>query len=80
MKPSVALCDKIRCHKFSPFDHRCHIFGKLPVAVEREGARLAGFGGFRVQQQPAAGLGYGDAAGLFPRSPRLSFDEACTLA
>lgn len=22
-------------------------------------------------------LGYGDAAGLFPRSPRLSFDEAC---
>lgn len=25
-------------------------------------------------------LGYGDAAGLFPRSPRLSFDEACTLA
>lgn len=25
-------------------------------------------------------LGYGDAAGLFPRSPRLSFEEACTLA
>lgn len=25
-------------------------------------------------------LGYGDPAGLFPRSPRLSFDEACTLA
>jgi 3-hydroxypropanoate dehydrogenase len=22
-------------------------------------------------------LGFGDAAGLFPRSPRLSFDEAC---
>jgi 3-hydroxypropanoate dehydrogenase len=25
-------------------------------------------------------LGYGDAAGLFPRSPRLSFDEACRFA
>ena len=25
-------------------------------------------------------LGYGDPAGMFPRSPRLSFEEACTLA
>jgi 3-hydroxypropanoate dehydrogenase len=25
-------------------------------------------------------LGHGDAAKLFPRSPRLSFDEACSLA
>lgn len=25
-------------------------------------------------------LGYGDPAGLFPRSPRLSFAEACALA
>jgi 3-hydroxypropanoate dehydrogenase len=25
-------------------------------------------------------LGHGDPAGLFPRSPRLSFDEACILA
>ena len=24
-------------------------------------------------------LGHGDAAGLFPRAPRLSFDEACIL-
>ena len=24
-------------------------------------------------------LGYGDPSGLFPRSPRLSFDEACRL-
>ena len=24
-------------------------------------------------------LGYGDASKLFPRSPRLEFDEACTL-
>jgi 3-hydroxypropanoate dehydrogenase len=24
-------------------------------------------------------LGYGDPAGLFPRSPRLSFDEACRM-
>ena len=25
-------------------------------------------------------LGHGDGSGLFPRSPRLSFDEACVLA
>ena len=25
-------------------------------------------------------LGYGDPSGLFPRSPRLPFDEACVLA
>lgn len=25
-------------------------------------------------------LGHGDSSGLFPRSPRLTFDEACTLA
>ena len=25
-------------------------------------------------------LGYGDDAQLFPRNPRLSFDEACALA
>jgi len=24
-------------------------------------------------------LGYGDPQGLFPRSPRLPFDEACTI-
>ena len=24
-------------------------------------------------------LGYGDPAGLFPRSPRLSFEEACRI-
>jgi 3-hydroxypropanoate dehydrogenase len=24
-------------------------------------------------------LGHGDASGLFPRSPRFSFDEACVL-
>ena len=25
-------------------------------------------------------IGYGDPAGLFPRSPRLAFDEACRFA
>lgn len=25
------------------------------------------------------GIGYGDPGGLFPRSPRLSFDEACRI-
>jgi 3-hydroxypropanoate dehydrogenase len=25
------------------------------------------------------GLGYGDPAGLFPRHPRLDFEQVCTL-
>ena len=25
-------------------------------------------------------LGHGDGAGLFPRSPRLAFDQACAFA
>jgi 3-hydroxypropanoate dehydrogenase len=24
-------------------------------------------------------IGYGDPAGVFPRNPRLSFDEACQI-
>jgi 3-hydroxypropanoate dehydrogenase len=24
-------------------------------------------------------LGYGDASGVFPRNPRLDFDEACRI-
>lgn len=39
------------------------------------------FAGTAVKSNFLVNLGYGDASrDLFPRSPRLSFDEACTIA
>ncbi len=37
------------------------------------------FAGTTVKSNFLCSLGYGDASKLFPRSPRLSFDEACKL-
>ncbi|MBV9044957.1 MAG: malonic semialdehyde reductase [Alphaproteobacteria bacterium] len=37
------------------------------------------FAGTRVKSNFICGVGYGDPAGLFARSPRLSFDEACKI-
>ncbi|HKD20851.1 MAG TPA: malonic semialdehyde reductase [Rhizomicrobium sp.] len=37
------------------------------------------FGGTTVKSNFLCSVGYGDPAGLFPRSPRLSFDEACKI-
>jgi 3-hydroxypropanoate dehydrogenase len=34
----------------------------------------------RVRANFVCNLGWGDPAGLFARSPRLSFDEACSIA
>ncbi|HEY5048886.1 MAG TPA: malonic semialdehyde reductase [Rhizomicrobium sp.] len=33
----------------------------------------------RIKSNFLCSLGYGDSAGLFPRNPRLSFDEACKI-
>jgi 3-hydroxypropanoate dehydrogenase len=38
------------------------------------------FAGTQVKSNFLVNLGIGDVAGLFPRSPRLSFDEACRIA
>jgi 3-hydroxypropanoate dehydrogenase len=38
------------------------------------------FAGTTVKSNFLINLGYGDAAALFPRSPRLSFDEAANIA
>ena len=35
------------------------------------------FAGTHIKSNFVCNLGYGDATKLFPRSPRLSFDEAC---
>jgi 3-hydroxypropanoate dehydrogenase len=37
------------------------------------------FAGTRQKSNFICSLGYGDPAGVFPRSPRLSFDEACKI-
>jgi len=37
------------------------------------------FAGTHVKSNFLCNLGYGDPAGIFPRSPRLSFDEACSI-
>lgn len=38
------------------------------------------FPGGRIKSNFICNLGYGDPTGLFPRSPRLDFDEACDIA
>ncbi len=38
------------------------------------------FPGGRVKVNFIANLGYGDVAGLFERSPRLAFEQACRIA
>ncbi|HXC57592.1 MAG TPA: malonic semialdehyde reductase [Rhizomicrobium sp.] len=37
------------------------------------------FAGTRVKSNFICGVGYGDASGVFARSPRLAFDEACKI-
>ena len=37
------------------------------------------FVGTTVKSNFICSVGYGDSAGLFPRSPRLSFDDACKI-
>ena len=37
------------------------------------------FAGTTVKSNFLCNLGYGDAAKLYPRSPRLDFEEACTI-
>ncbi len=38
------------------------------------------FAGTTIKSNFLINLGYGDVAGMFPRSPRLSFDEAAKIA
>ncbi len=37
------------------------------------------FAGTAVKSNFICNLGYGDTSGIFPRSPRLEFDEACSI-
>lgn len=38
------------------------------------------FAGTHIKSNFICNLGYGDAKGIYPRNPRLGFDEACQIA
>ena len=46
---------------------------------ECEGCEQEFFPAGHVKSNFLCNLGYGDASRLYPRAPRLEFDEACTL-
>lgn len=46
---------------------------------DKEKVNAEFFAGTHIKANFLCNLGYGDPAGLFPRSPRLSFDEACSI-
>lgn len=47
---------------------------------DNAGVDQAFFAGTTIKSNFICCLGYGDPSGVFPRSPRLSFDEACQFA
>lgn len=46
---------------------------------DNDGVDRAFFAGTAVKSNFLCNLGYGDPAGVHPRNPRLSFDEACRI-
>ena len=52
--------------------------GPMP-GFNAQGVKDEFFKGQNVEVNFLCNLGYGDAAKLFPRSPRLDFDEACKI-
>ncbi|MGC9163695.1 MAG: malonic semialdehyde reductase [Thiomonas sp.] len=46
---------------------------------DAEAVNAAFFAGTDIQVNFLCNLGYGDPAALFPRSPRLSFEQACRI-
>jgi 3-hydroxypropanoate dehydrogenase len=46
---------------------------------DNDGVDKAFFAGTKVRSNFICCIGYGDPSGVFPRSPRLSFDEACRI-
>ncbi len=46
---------------------------------DSDGVKRAFFPDQDIQPNFLCNLGYGDPEGLYPRGPRLSFDEACQI-
>lgn len=67
------------CGPLSGFDNAKVDVEFFGAGKEREGCEQEFFPEGNVRSNFLCNLGYGDTAKLFPRSPRLEFDEACTL-
>jgi 3-hydroxypropanoate dehydrogenase len=46
---------------------------------DNEGVDREFFPGGRIKSNLLCNIGHGDPAGVFPRNPRLGFDEACRI-
>lgn len=46
---------------------------------DNDGVDREFFAGTRMKSNFLCGVGYGDPSGIFPRNPRLDFDEACAI-
>src|SRR6266542_2434611 len=66
------------CGPMSGFDNARLDEEFFGAGKECEGCEQEFFPAGHVKSNFLCNLGYGDASKLFPRSPRLSFDEACT--
>lgn len=66
------------CGPMSGFDNEKVDAEFFPAPTVAKGAASAGPAG-RIRSNFLCNLGYGDPAGLYPRSPRLEFETACAL-
>jgi 3-hydroxypropanoate dehydrogenase len=67
------------CGPMSGFDNTKVDEGFFGAGKEREGFEEEFFPAGHVKSNFLCNLGYGDESKLFPRGPRLAFNEACTL-
>lgn len=67
------------CGPMSGFDHAKVDHEFFPAPERQEEFQQEYFPDSHVKSNFLCNLGYGDASKLYPRSPRLDFDEACKL-
>jgi len=67
------------CGPMSGFDNAKVDEEFFPVPAGLEGSASDVMPMARIKSNFLCNLGYGDPAGLFPRNPRLEFDEVCHL-
>jgi 3-hydroxypropanoate dehydrogenase len=69
----------LNCGPMSGFDNAKLDEEFFGASKECEGCEQEFFPSGHVKSNFLCNLGYGDGSKLFPRSPRLTFNEACTL-
>jgi len=67
------------CGPMSGFDNAKVDHEFFPGSAARSGFEQEHFPDSHIKTNFLCNLGYGDSAKLFPRNPRLDFDEACKL-